>query len=103
MAKLAVVQTGGKQYLVKKDNKVVVDKIDVNGKSKIDLDTLAAIDTEKNTVKLGNPFLKEKTKAELIENIRGDKIRVAKFKAKVRYRKVKGFRSSLSKIKILTI
>ena len=99
MSKLAVIKTGGKQYLVKENDEIIVEK--VNGDSKkLELETLARIDTDKNLVDLGTPNLKEATRAELLENVKGDKIRVARFKAKVRYRKVKGFRAQLSKIKI---
>lgn len=102
MSKLAVVKAGGKQYLVKENDEIFVEK--VNGdKKKLELETLARIDVDKNLIDLGNPVLKGTTKAELVENVKGDKIRIARFKAKVRYRKVKGFRAQLSKIKILKI
>jgi hypothetical protein len=41
--------------------------------------------------------------AEIVESGKGTKIRVAKFKAKVRYRRVTGFRPMLSKLKILSV
>lgn len=103
MSKFAVVKTGGKQYLVKENDEIFVDKLQINGRKKIDLKTLARIDSEKETVELGSPVLKEKVRGELLQNVKGDKIHIARFKAKVRYRKVKGFRSQLSKIKILKI
>ena len=102
MSKLAVIKTGGKQYLVKENDEIIVEKINGDSK-KLELETLARIDTDKNLVDLGTPSLKELTKAELLENVKGDKLRIARFKAKVRYRKVKGFRAQLSKIKIIKI
>ncbi len=102
MSKLAVIKTGGKQYLVKESDEIIVEKVSGDNK-KLELETLAKIDTEKGTIDLGTPSLKEATKAELLESVKGDKIRVARFKAKVRYRKVKGFRAQLSKIKIVKI
>ncbi|MBI2051268.1 50S ribosomal protein L21 [Candidatus Roizmanbacteria bacterium] len=103
MARYAVIKTGGKQYLVQEKDEIVVDKL-ANGKTKtVELETLAHFDTDKISVILGAPILKEKTKVQIIENLKGDKIRVARFKAKVRYRRVKGFRPQLSKIKILKI
>lgn len=103
MAKLAVVKTGGKQYLVKENDEIVVDKLALEKGKKLELETLAIIDSEKGVVTLGKPFLKEKIKAEVLDNMQGDKVRVARFKAKVRYRKTKGFRAQLSKVKILKI
>ncbi|PIV62308.1 50S ribosomal protein L21, partial [Candidatus Roizmanbacteria bacterium CG01_land_8_20_14_3_00_33_9] len=35
--------------------------------------------------------------------LKGEKIRVARFKAKVRYRRVKGFRSQLTKVQIIKV
>lgn len=102
MAKLAVVKTGGKQYLVQEQDEIFVDKLDEQ-KKKLELETLARFDSEKNAVELGTPNLKESAKGELLENVKGDKVKVARFKAKVRYRKAKGFRAQLSKIKIVKI
>ncbi|OGK17342.1 50S ribosomal protein L21 [Candidatus Roizmanbacteria bacterium RIFCSPHIGHO2_01_FULL_39_12c] len=103
MAKLAVIKTGGKQYLVKENDEIIVEKIESNGKKTVELDKLAEFDEEKINLKLGTPLLKEKIKAEILEQLKGDKLRVARFKAKVRYRKVKGFRARLTKIKITKI
>jgi len=100
MAKIAVIRTGGKQYLVKENQEILVDQLPFKAKTKINLEALAIIDTEKDNLQLGTPVLKETIKAEIKENLKGDKLRIAKFKAKSRYRKVKGYRHQLSKIKI---
>lgn len=102
MAKFAVIKTGSKQYLVKANDEIVVDKIITNDK-KLELDTLITFDNEKNDIEIGSPILKTRVTAEIIEEGKGEKIRVAKFKAKVRYRKVMGFRPVLTKLKILSI
>ena len=101
--KIAVVKTGGKQFLVKENDEIIVDQIDGKAKDKIELETLAVFDEAGTQLDLGTPQAKTKVTAELLESLRGDKIRVAKFKAKVRYRKVKGFKARLSKIKIIKI
>lgn len=103
MAKLAVVKTGGKQYLVKENDEIIVDKLTFEKGKKLELETLAIIDGDRGSVVLGKPYLKERIKAEVLDNIQGDKIRVTRFKSKVRYRKTKGFRAQLSKVKILKI
>jgi large subunit ribosomal protein L21 len=38
-----------------------------------------------------------------MDNLKGEKIRVARFKSKVRYRKVRGFRPQLTKLKVGSI
>jgi large subunit ribosomal protein L21 len=101
--KFAVIKTGGKQYLVCENDEIYVDQLKEKTGQEMELQTLAAWDLEKEKVELGTPILKSKVKAKLIENLKGDKIRVSRFKAKVRYRRVKGFRPYLSKIKIVKI
>ena len=101
--KLAVIRTGGKQYIVKPNQEIIIDKLNIEKGGKIDFDTLALIEEEKTAIKLGTPILKTKVVGELVENIKGDKIRVARFKAKSRYRKVRGFRAELSQVKIVSL
>lgn len=100
MTHAAVIKTGGKQYLVKTNDEIIIDKI--NGdKKKVLFDVLATL--SEDSVLMGNPILKEKVEGEIMEELKGDKIRIARFKAKVRYRKVKGFRPQLTKVKITKI
>lgn len=101
--KYAVVKTGGKQYLVKENDIITVDRLEGKETEKIEIEKLTLFDSESGDVELGNPILKDNAKAEIIAHFKGDKIRIAHFKAKVRYRKVRGFRASLTRIKILTI
>jgi large subunit ribosomal protein L21 len=101
--KLAVIKAGGKQYLVKENDEIVVEKIGLAKDADVELEALAVFDDAGTKVELGSPSLKTLVKAKVIEEGKGDKIRVARFKAKVRYRKVRGFRPQLTKIKILSI
>ena len=101
--KFAIIRTGGKQYFVQKDDEITIDHSKQAKDSQIEFETLAIGDTEKNTVELGYPLLKTKVKGTVLENGKGEKIRVARFKAKVRYRKVRGFRAMLSQVKITAI
>ena len=103
MVTYAVVKTGGKQYLVKERMTITVDQLNLEKGTEIKLETLLKFDEEGKVFKLGQPLLKEKVSAEVIDNVKGDKIRIAKFKAKSRYRKVRGFRARLTKLKIIKI
>lgn len=100
---MAVVKAGGKQYLVKENDEIVVDKIEGDKAQDVSLETLAVFDDAGTSVELGNPTITKAAKAQIVEQGKGDKIRIARFKAKVRYRKVMGFRSQLTKIKIISI
>ncbi|MCL5113744.1 MAG: 50S ribosomal protein L21 [Patescibacteria group bacterium] len=95
-----VIRSGGKQYKVKEGDTIEVDKI-ISEKDKeivID-DVLLWVSGEK--VKIGKPKLPNvKVKAKVLEQKKGEKIKVGKFKSKVRYRRVVGFRPLLTKVKI---
>ena len=104
MSKLfSVIKTGGKQYLVKEGDEIIVDKLNKKEKENVELETLAIFDEGGEKLELGTPLLKEKTQAQVLEHLKGDKIDILRFKAKVRYRRRKGFRAKLTKIKIVKI
>ena len=97
--KYAVIRSGGKQYRVSEGDVIEVDRLATEkGPVKFEEVLLLVNDSD---IKVGKPTLKnEVVEASLVEQIKGDKIRVAKFKSKVRYRRVNGFRALLSKVKI---
>ncbi len=103
MSNLAVIKTGGKQYLVKAGETVTVDKIESEIGQMVELPILATFAEDGSAVELGNPHISKKALCVVMEQGKGEKIRVAKFKAKVRYRKVTGFRPSLTKIVVKSI
>jgi len=101
MIKFSVIKTGGKQYLVKAGDEVVVDHIAGEVGSQIALTSIAQFNDDGSELSLTASG--SGVKAQILETGKGDKIRVAKFKAKVRYRKVNGFRPTLTKIKIISL
>ncbi len=102
MSQIAVVAISGKQYIVKKGAELVVDQVPYETNASFEVPVLMTYDIEKNVCDIGAPELKTKAKVDVIEHMKGEKIRVAKFKAKVRYRTVNGYRPSLSKLKIVS-
>lgn len=102
MVKHAVIQTGGKQFLVQENDEIIVQLLSGKENDPLELDTLAVFDGA-DAVSLGTPVLPAKTKAVIVGHVKGDKVRISRFKAKVRYRKTTGFRPQLTKIKILSI
>lgn len=103
MAKFAVVLTGGKQYLVKEGQHIVVEHIDAEAGATVELTTLATFDDAGTSVDFGTPELTKKTKASVLEQGKGEKVRIAKFRSKSRYRRVTGFRPTLTKLEIKTL
>ena len=100
----AVIKTGGKQYLVSEDDVLTVERLDTkDGKISFD-EVLLVSDDKGKDLKLGTPLVEEaKVEAELVEDVKGDKIKVFKMKRRKRYRKTQGHRQNLSKIKITKI
>lgn len=97
--KYAVIKTGGKQYRVSEGDIIEVDKLEVK-EDQVVFDNVLLLVTD-DSVRIGKPFIQDaKVKAKLLEQKKGEKIRVAKFKSKVRYRRVAGFRAMLSKVQI---
>lgn len=103
MAKFAVVKICGKQYLVGENEEIVTDKIEGKEGDKLKLEALVKFDERGDSLDLGTPRISESVSAQIVAHAKGDKIRVAKFKPKVRYRKVRGFRAMLTKVKIIKI
>jgi large subunit ribosomal protein L21 len=97
--KYAVIKTGGKQYKVIEGDIIEVDKLELKDENVVFDSVLLIVEDENLTV--GKPFIEgAKVKAKLLEQKQGKKVRVAKFKSKVRYRRVSGFRAKLSKVQI---
>src|SRR5579884_2942905 len=97
MIKYAVVEIAGRQYLVEPGKEILVNSLGDVKSLECDKVLLLADDKALN---IGKPFLKDKLNFEVLEAVKGDKIRVAKYHAKANTRKVKGSRVLMSKIKI---
>lgn len=101
--KYAVFASGGKQYKVSEGDIVELEKLKVEVGGSVVFDQVLLF-VEDGSVKVGNPSVSGLTiSAKVLSNGQGKKIRVAKFKAKARYRKVYGHRQELTKVQILTI
>jgi large subunit ribosomal protein L21 len=98
----AVVKIGGKQFVVSEKETLLVDLLQ-EGTKELTLDALLVIDGDKVTV--GTPIVKDvKVTAKVVDDlIKGDKIKVIRYKAKKRVHKVNGHRQKYSKIEITSI
>jgi large subunit ribosomal protein L21 len=95
----AVIQIGTTQYLVSPGQELLISRQNKEHKDLSISQVLALIDGDK--VQLGTPFLKNAhVEAQVLDEVKGEKIRVATYKAKSRYRRVVGFRPKFTKIKI---
>ncbi len=103
MAKIAVIKTGGKQYKVSEGQTITVEKIDKKEGSKIKFETLLTSSVDGKDAKIGQPSLGEIVEGKIVEQGRGKKIRVIKYKNKIRYLRNKGHRQAFTKIEITSI
>lgn len=98
----AVVKIGGKQFIVTEKETLLVDLLQ-EGTKELTLDALLVIDGDK--ISVGTPTVKGVTvTATVIDDlVKGDKIRVIRYKAKKRVHKENGHRQKYSKIQITAI
>ncbi len=98
----AVVKIGGKQYIAAEKETLLVDLLP-EGTKELTLDALLTIDGDKTTV--GTPLVKGvKVSAKVVEpEVKANKIRVIRYKAKKRVHKEMGHRQKYSKIEITSI
>jgi len=90
----AVVDLGGNQYIVKKDDVIVVDKIDQDVWSTYVTKNLVSVFDDKDTVKLWTPYIDGEVVFQVKDHKKWDKVRVFKFQQKERYQRNKWFRAS---------
>lgn len=99
----AVIATGGKQYQVTPNRRFWVEKIDAEVGQKVVLDQVL-LTSEDGKVVHGTPFIKgAKVTAEVVEQGRGKKIRVVKFRRRKDSKSQTGHRQSRTCLKIVSI
>lgn len=103
MSKVAVIKTGGKQYKVTEGQILKVEKLDKKEGETIKFDTLLIADQDGEALSIGQPSLGEKTEGKIVEHGKSKKRQLAKFKNKIRQRKLMSHRQAYTKIEISSI
>lgn len=100
--KKAVIQTGGKQYVVAEGDTLNVELLKADSKS-VDFEPLLVIDGD--SVQVGTPSVaKAKVTADVVEaDVQADKVTSIRYKAKKRVRTVRGHRQHQTVLKITKI
>lgn len=103
MSQLAVIKTGGKQYLVTPGQKVKIEKLEASEGEQILFDEVLLVSDEKKT-EIGTPTVRgAKVEAKVLKQARGRKQVVFKFHSKTRYRKFKTHRQHFTEVEIKKI
>lgn len=100
MAKIAVIETGGKQYVVTDGAVLNIEKIEAGKDGKVTFDKVLLVD-DGSKVTVGSPTVSgAKVSGEVIADGRSKKVTVIHYRAKSRYFKKRGHRQHFTKVKI---
>ena len=99
----AVIATGGKQYKVTKGETLRVEKLDGDEGSTVKLDNVLMV-ADGDKVSVGTPTLdKASVTAKIMEQGRGDKVEIIKFRRRKHSRTQAGHRQSYTEIEVTDI
>ena len=95
----AVIETGGKQYIVEEGSIIYAEKLDVSEGKKVKFDKVLMLDS-----KVGTPYLTNvEVTGEVLKNGKNKKITIFKYTQKKKYRKKQGHRQPYTKVEIKSI
>ena len=99
----AIIATGGKQYKVSENDIIDVELLKQEAGDKVVFAEVLAVG-EGADLKVGAPLVEGvKVEAEVVDNFRGPKLIAFKMKKRKGYRRKKGHRQDLTKVKITGI
>lgn len=98
----AIVKTGGKQYKVSAGDFLNVEKLNAEAGDTVALDVIAVVDGGKIEA---DPAKASKTKVEavVVEQFKGEKQLIFKFKKRKNYKRTRGHRQNLTRIQITAV
>ncbi len=94
----AIIATGGKQYKVSEGDVIKVEKLDVEEGASVTFDQVIAVSDK--DLKVGEDVAKASVEATALEQGKGKKVIVYKYKRKTGYHKKNGHRQAYTKVKI---
>ena len=100
---LAVIKTGGKQYIVNEGRTLKIEKLDLEEGKNFVFEEILLINDGKTTT-IGEPFIKgAKVTAKILKQDRRKKDIIFKYKPKKRYKVKRGHRQPYTEIEISKI
>ena len=98
----AIIETGGKQYRVQEGDVIVAEKLNLEVGAKVEFDRVLVCG-EGTDLSVGTPYVDAKVYGQVVENGKGKKVIIFKYKAKKDYRKKQGHRQPFTTIQITGI
>ena len=100
---LAVIKTGGKQYLVTPGDKLKVEKLDTKEGKEVKFSEVLLLEKNKH-IEIGTPFIKgAEVHGKILNQVKGEKLIIFKYKPKKRYKRKIGHRQPFTEIEIVAI
>lgn len=100
---LAVIKTGGKQYLASPGQKIKIEKLETKEGEKIVFDQVLLLEKNKK-IEIGTPLVKgASVSAKVLKQGKAKKVIVFKYHSKTRYRKKQGHRQPFTEVEITGI
>lgn len=99
---LAVIKTGGKQYIVKPGDKIKVEKIDKKEGEEFVFSDVLLVEKNKK-VEIGKPIVKIEVEAKILKHGKREKVIAFKYKSKKRYSRKIGHRQPYTEVEIIGI
>jgi len=97
--KLAVIKTGGKQYIVSEGQRIKIEKLEIEKDQAVEFDQVLLV-SENDKIEFGKPITGSKVTGKVLAQGRGVKVIVEKYKPKTRYHKVYGHRQPFTEVQI---
>ncbi len=99
----AVIATGGKQYRVAKGDTLQIEKLDDEAGSSVEFDQVLLI-ADSTSANIGTPYINgAKVTAEIVNQAKGEKINIIKFRRRKHYMRKQGHRQYITEVKIKDI
>jgi large subunit ribosomal protein L21 len=99
---IAIIKTGGKQYIVKPGDKLKVEKLDKKEGEELIFSDVLLVEKD-SKVEIGNPLVKTEVLAKVLSHGKGDKVIVYKYKSKKRESRKIGHRQPYTEVEIIGI
>ncbi len=98
----AIIAAGGRQYRVSQGDVIYIDKVKQDVDSRLSFDVLMI--GGDGDIQVGNPVLSgAKVEGKVLAQVKGEKIKVYKYKSKKDYNKLTGHRQPYTKVEITSI
>mgnify|MGYP001189029548 CR=1 FL=1 len=97
---LAIIKTGGKQYIVEPGQKIKIEKLEGKEGKEIAFKNVLLVE-KGNSIEIGTPLVSgAKVSGKILKQGRNKKVVVFRYKSKIRYQKKKGHRQPFSLVEI---